>query len=95
MKQTVLPLLLIAGLTLTGAACTAEKADAPPSTPKSEALKPQTVETAVVVLRDLSPVVETTGTQEYVLEREGFLKRLGSAYGEQAQADVSAALTLA
>ncbi len=40
-------------------------------------------------------VVETTGTQEYVLEREGFLKRLGSTYGEQAQAEVDAALTLA
>lgn len=40
-------------------------------------------------------VVETTGTQEYVLEREGFLKRLGSTYGEQAQAEVDAALSLA
>ncbi len=40
-------------------------------------------------------VVETTGTQEYVLEREGFLKRLGSTYGEQAQTDVGNALTLA
>ncbi|MDR7087203.1 adenosine kinase [Aeromicrobium panaciterrae] len=40
-------------------------------------------------------VVETTGTQEYILEREGFLKRLGSTYGEQAQAEVDAALSLA
>lgn len=40
-------------------------------------------------------VVETTGTQEYILEREGFLKRLGSTYGEQAQTEVGDALTLA
>ena len=40
-------------------------------------------------------VVETKGTQEYDLDRESFLKRLGSAYGEQAQAEVGAALTLA
>lgn len=39
-------------------------------------------------------VVETKGTQEYVLDREGFLKRLGSAYGEDAQTQVGAALTL-
>lgn len=40
-------------------------------------------------------VVETKGTQEYVLEREGFLKRIGSAYGETARAEVDAALSLA
>ncbi len=40
-------------------------------------------------------VVETTGTQEYVLEREGFLERLGSTYGDEARAEVDAALTLA
>jgi adenosine kinase len=40
-------------------------------------------------------VVETKGTQEYVLDRENFLKRLGTAYGEAARADVDAALTLA
>jgi adenosine kinase len=40
-------------------------------------------------------VVETTGTQEYVLEREGFLKRLGAAYGDAARAEVDAALSLA
>ena len=39
-------------------------------------------------------VVETTGTQEYVLDREHFLKRLGSAYGEAAQTEVAGALTL-
>lgn len=39
-------------------------------------------------------VVETKGTQEYVLDREGFLKRLGSAYGADAQTQVGAALTL-
>ncbi len=38
-------------------------------------------------------VVETTGTQEYVLEREAFLDRLGSAYGDAARAEVAAALT--
>lgn len=40
-------------------------------------------------------VVETKGTQEYVLEREGFLKRIGTAYGEIARADIDAALSLA
>lgn len=39
-------------------------------------------------------VVETKGTQEYVLERESFLKRLGSAYGEVARVEVDAALSL-
>jgi adenosine kinase len=40
-------------------------------------------------------VVETKGTQEYELTRDGFLKRLGSAYGDAALADVDAALNLA
>ena len=40
-------------------------------------------------------VVETKGTQEYELTRDGFLKRLGSAYGDTAAADVDAALKLA
>lgn len=40
-------------------------------------------------------VVETTGTQEYVLEREAFLSRLGEAYGDAARSDVGAALSLA
>jgi adenosine kinase len=40
-------------------------------------------------------VVETTGTQEYVLDRQGFLDRLGTAYGDDARADVDAALSLA
>lgn len=39
-------------------------------------------------------VVETTGTQEYVLDREDFLTRLGGAYGESARAEVGAALSL-
>lgn len=38
-------------------------------------------------------VVETTGTQEYVLERATFVARLTSAYGDQAGAEVAAALT--
>jgi adenosine kinase len=40
-------------------------------------------------------VVETKGTQEYELTRDGFLKRLGAAYGDNAAADVDAALKLA
>lgn len=40
-------------------------------------------------------VVETTGTQEYVLTRDGFLDRVGSAYGQDARAEVGAALNLA
>lgn len=40
-------------------------------------------------------VVETKGTQEYTLDRESFLERLGSAYGDQARTEVGAALTLA
>jgi adenosine kinase len=40
-------------------------------------------------------VVETKGTQEYELTRDVFLKRLGSAYGDEAFAEVDAALTLA
>ena len=39
-------------------------------------------------------VVETKGTQEYELTRDGFLKRLGAAYGDTAAADVDAALKL-
>jgi adenosine kinase len=40
-------------------------------------------------------VVETTGTQEYRLTREGFLARLSGAYGETAAAEVGAALSIA
>lgn len=39
-------------------------------------------------------VVETKGTQEYVLERDSFLKRFSTAYGEAAASDVTAALTI-
>ncbi|MCW2768646.1 MAG: carbohydrate kinase family protein [Aeromicrobium sp.] len=39
-------------------------------------------------------VVETKGTQEYVLDRESFLKRIASAYGEAARAEVDEALSL-
>jgi adenosine kinase len=39
-------------------------------------------------------VVETTGTQEYRLDRETFLARLGANYGEAAAAEVGAALAL-
>lgn len=41
-----------------------------------------------------SLVVETTGTQEYTVTREGLLARLGAAYGEDAAAEVGAALRL-
>jgi adenosine kinase len=41
-----------------------------------------------------SLVVETTGTQEYHLDRAAFLARLGAAYGDDAATDVAAALTL-
>ncbi len=41
-----------------------------------------------------SLVVETTGTQEYRLDREAFLARLGANYGADAAAEVGAALTL-
>lgn len=40
-------------------------------------------------------VVETVGTQEYQLDRDGFLKRIGSAYGETARSEIDAALSLA
>lgn len=40
-------------------------------------------------------VVETTGTQEYTLERRAFLSRVEGAYGEAASAEVGAALDLA
>ncbi|RYJ03517.1 MAG: carbohydrate kinase family protein, partial [Actinomycetales bacterium] len=40
-------------------------------------------------------VVETKGTQEYVLTREGFLERLGATYGSDAADEVGAALALA
>ncbi|WP_162891145.1 carbohydrate kinase family protein [Aeromicrobium sp. A1-2] len=39
-------------------------------------------------------VVETVGTQEYQLDRDGFLKRIGSAYGETARSEIDAALSL-
>ena len=41
-----------------------------------------------------SLVVETTGPQEYELDRDAFLARLGDAYGEAAAAEVGAALPL-
>jgi len=41
-----------------------------------------------------SLVVETTGTQEYELDRDAFLARLGGSYGEAAAAEVGAALKL-
>ena len=40
-------------------------------------------------------VVETKGTQEYELDRDSFLERLGAAYGETARAEIDSALTLA
>lgn len=40
-------------------------------------------------------VVETTGTQEYTLSREAFLKRIGVTYGDAARDEVDAALALA
>ncbi|MGJ9423726.1 carbohydrate kinase family protein [Aeromicrobium sp. CF3.5] len=40
-------------------------------------------------------VVETTGTQEYVLERESFLDRVEATYGVAARDDIGAALSLA
>lgn len=40
-------------------------------------------------------VVETKGTQEYELGRDRFLKRIGSAYGDEALTAVDAALRLA
>lgn len=39
-------------------------------------------------------VVETKGTQEYDLTRDSFLKRFAGAYGDDAAAEVDAALTL-
>jgi adenosine kinase len=41
-----------------------------------------------------SLVVETTGTQEYELDPVSFIERLGSAYGQDAAAEVDAALAL-
>lgn len=41
-----------------------------------------------------SLVVETTGTQEYEIDRESFLARLGDAYGDAAASDVDSALSL-
>ena len=38
-------------------------------------------------------VIETVGTQEYVLERDAFLARLAGAYGEAAAAEVSGHLS--
>ena len=39
-------------------------------------------------------VVETKGTQEYELTRDGFAKRFGTAYGDEAAAEAVAALKL-
>ena len=39
-------------------------------------------------------VVETKGTQEYVLEREAFLDRIAGAYGDDARTQIGAALSL-
>jgi adenosine kinase len=40
-------------------------------------------------------VVETTGTQEYSLDRDSFLERVGTTYGDAARDEVDAALSLA
>ena len=37
-------------------------------------------------------VIETVGTQEYVLDRDAFLARLSGGYGEAAAAEVAAHL---
>jgi adenosine kinase len=42
-----------------------------------------------------SLVVETTGTQEYLLEREVFLGRLSDNYGAAAADEIDSALSLA
>lgn len=39
-------------------------------------------------------VVETIGTQEYVLERAGFLDRVASTYGDEAREEIGAALSI-
>ncbi|WP_146825104.1 carbohydrate kinase family protein [Aeromicrobium flavum] len=39
-------------------------------------------------------VVETIGTQEYVLDRAGFLDRVGATYGDQAREEIGAALSI-
>ncbi|WP_375003057.1 carbohydrate kinase family protein [Aeromicrobium sp. CTD01-1L150] len=39
-------------------------------------------------------VVETTGTQEYTLERDAFIGRIRSAYGDAAASEIDAALDL-
>ncbi|MGZ5413620.1 MAG: carbohydrate kinase family protein [Aeromicrobium sp.] len=39
-------------------------------------------------------VVETKGTQEYALTRDGFLERLAGAYGDDAAAEVGASLNV-
>lgn len=40
-------------------------------------------------------VVETKGTQEYALDRENFLKRIGATYGDDARTEIDAALSFA
>ena len=53
-----------------------------------------TVRAAQVGCAIAASVVETTGTQEYVVRRGPFLRRLASAYGAEAATEVGSALTL-
>ena len=53
-----------------------------------------TVRAAQVGCAIAASVVETTGTQEYAIRRAPFLRRLASAYGDEAASEVGSALTL-
>lgn len=53
-----------------------------------------TVRAAQVGCAVAASVVETTGTQEYVIRRGPFLRRLARAYGDEAAAEVGSALKL-
>ena len=50
-------------------------------------------ETPYIVFLLAAHVIETVGTQEYVLRTETFLERLRAAYGDDAVADVQAHLS--
>jgi len=78
--------LLLAGLSVSAAGCGAEKADSGSTTSKADALKPQAVQAATVVLKDRLPVVETTGT--LVPRRRAELRAMAEGRVDQVPVDI-------
>lgn len=85
-KRTVSVFMLVAAGVAAG--CGSDKADGGLTTTKEEALKPQTVQAASVVLKDRQPVVTTTGT--LVPRRRAELRALSEGRLDVVNVDIGA-----